>query len=227
VALDPAAQAAYAAASGWDPIPPGEGPANLHGFLPTVTGGRPHGGAFAYVSANTDLLGWAIERATGRRVAELYSELLWGPLGAEADAAITTDAHGAARCTGGVCATARDVARMGRLVAEGGRREGDQVIPEAWIEDLWAAGDRQAWADGEFAPAFPGRAMRYRSGWYVIDDAPRTLFAMGVHGENLFVDRDRRLVIAKLASHGPAPFDFTTVSLTHLAAAEIRRVLLG
>jgi hypothetical protein len=86
VALDAAAQGAYAAASGWDAAAPGEAPANLHGFFPTVTGGKAHGGAFAYVSANTDLLGWAIERATGRPVAELYSDLLWRPLGAEADA---------------------------------------------------------------------------------------------------------------------------------------------
>jgi CubicO group peptidase (beta-lactamase class C family) len=223
VMLDLEALKRYGWASGWEPIPPGEGPVDLHRFYEALSAEpATHGGPFRYVSANTDLLGWAIERATGERFADLVSALLWRPMGAEADAWITTDARGAARCTGGLCATVRDFARIGQVIAEGGRG----IVPAAWIADMAENGDAEAWAKGEFAPGFPGMKMRYRGGWYVIDDGPGWLFAMGIHGQNLFVDRANGVVIAKVSSQG-TPFDPRLARLTHRAADELRRLLTG
>jgi len=68
--------------------------------------------------------------------------------------------------------------------------------------------------------------MSYRSGWYVIKDEPRTLFAMGIHGQNLFVDRANRLVVAKFSSQVPR-VDYPAWMLTHRALPEFRRVLRG
>lgn len=48
---------------------------------------------------------------------------------------------------------------------------------------------------------------------------------MGTHGQDLFVDRANRLVIAKLSSQ-PARIPIM-VFLTHMAVAEIRRWLVG
>ena len=41
-----------------------------------------HGAEFEYRSICTDVLGWCLERATGRPMAELFSEYIWKPLGA-------------------------------------------------------------------------------------------------------------------------------------------------
>jgi hypothetical protein len=218
---------AYDAATGWTPA---DGPQRgLHSFFAHMNARqRPHGGPFAYVSANTDLLGWVIERATGQSFAALVQSLLWGPMGAEDGAYIALDPQGAPRCTGGLCATARDFARIGQLIANGGRRGDLQVAPEAFIDDICRNGDHAAWANGEWGKlfSFAARSMSYRSGWYVVDDAPQTLFAMGVHGQNLFVDRANDIVIAKLSS-GADPIDYAAIVLTHRAVAEIRRRLLG
>lgn len=225
VRLDPVQQGAYAAATGWEA--PGPRPADLHEFFATLAGPSPaHGGPFAYVSPNTDLLGWAIERAAGRPFAELAGDILWKPMGAADDAFITTDDRGAARCTGGLNATVRDFARLGLLVGDDGRRDGREVLPASLIDDIATNGDARAWAEGEFAGGFRGMTMRYRGGWYVIDDAPRTLFAMGIHGQNLFVDRANRIVVAKVSSW-PQPVDFRAIALTHRIYDEIRRVLLA
>lgn len=224
VVLNPADQAIYDAATGWQPAEAGAG---LHDFYPSMTTpDAPHGGPFRYISANTDLLGWAIERAAGKTFADLVSEHLWGPMGAQDDAYVTLDPAGAPRCTGGIGATTRDLARLGDLMIRDGRRGERQIIPAAWIDDIATDGDRQAWKDGEFAAGFGGLTMSYRGGWYVIEDEPRTLFAMGIHGQNLFVDRANKLVVAKLSSQGP-PIDFRAVGLTHQAVPEIRRCLLG
>lgn len=224
VRLDVDQLAAYAAATGWEA--PRAQPADLHEFYATLTGPHgPHDGPFAYVSANTDLLGWALERAAGRSFAELLSELIWTPMGAAQDGFITTDDRGAPRCTGGMNATVRDFARLGLLVADDGSLSGKSVIPADWIADMAVGGDAQAWAEGEFAAGFRGMTMRYRSGWYVVDDAPQTLFAMGIHGQNLFVDRANRIVVAKVSCQ-PQPVDFRILPLTHRLYDEIRRVLL-
>jgi CubicO group peptidase (beta-lactamase class C family) len=218
---------AYAVATNWDPLRDGETTQGLGVFFQNLKSShKPHGGAFKYVSANTDLLGWAIELATGRSFAALVSELLWKPMGAEDAGYITLDREGLPRCTGGLCTTVRDLARVGLLMLMGGRCDGRQVIPKSWLDDIAQNGDRSAWKQGEFASAFGGRDMSYRSGWYVINDEPKTSFAMGIHGQNLFVDRAHRLVIAKLSSqHGP--IDPGAVALTHRAVAEIRRCVTG
>jgi hypothetical protein len=200
----------YRKSTGWNPLGPGEAPSDLHSFLPTLRGRRePHGGAFQYVSPNTDLLGWVIERAAGRRYADLMSELLWKPLGAERSAYITVDRLGAARCAGGMCTTLRDLARVGQLVLDRGARAGRQVVPADWIDDLAAGGDPAAWRAGNFVETFAGRPMRYRAKWYTLeekDGRPALLFGWGIHGQHLFIDRANATVIAKQSSQA-APVD--------------------
>jgi len=228
VRLDEAQQRAYEIASNWDPAPEGVS-LGLHDFLANLPASdRSHGGPFAYISANSDLMGWVIEQATGRSFAALVSELLWKPMGAESPAYITVDAAGAPRCTGGLCATARDFARIGQLVLDGGVCAGRPVIPKAWLDDMATGGDPAAWRDGEWGQAFSfiSPNMRYRSGWYGVDDAPKHIFAMGIHGQNLFVDKTCGLVVAKLSSQA-SRIDYRALPLTHRAFPEIRRCLTG
>jgi len=223
--FDAEQQRAYAVATNWDPLRDGETTQGLYAFFQSLKSShKPHGGPFKYVSANTDLLGWAIERATGESFAALVSGLLWKPMGAEDAAYMTLDREGLPRCTGGLCTTVRDLARVGHLMLMGGRCDGRQVVPVSWLDDIARNGDRSAWQQGEFAAGFGGRDMSYRSGWYVINDDPKTLFAMGIHGQNLFVDQANRLVIAKLSSQH-SPIDPGAVAVTHRAVAEIRRCL--
>ena len=228
VALNPADLAAYAAAIGWDPPTAATPTADMRAFFSAMTSPwAPHGGPFAYVSANTDLLAWVLERAGGRPFADLVADLIWRPMGAADEACVTLDGAGLARASGGLCATPHDFARLGQLIVDGGRRGDRQVVPTAWIEDVCRNGDRDAWDKGEFGPGFApmGMSLSYRGGWYVIEDEPQTLFAMGIHGQNLFVDRANRLVIAKLSTL-PVRIDPRALALTHLAVPEIRRCLL-
>jgi CubicO group peptidase (beta-lactamase class C family) len=212
----------YRKAQGWNPLAPGETPSDLRSFFPTLReGDGPHGGRFHYVSPNTDLLGWALERASGTRYADLASQLLWAPMGAQRDAYITVDRFGAPRCAGGVCATARDLARLGQLIAQGGAREGRQIIPEAWIEDITRNGDAGAWDRGDFAHLFPGAAMHYRDKWYVTREEKPMLFGLGVNGQNLFIDRARQVVIAKFSSQASA-LDVPAIGVTMGLVAGIR-----
>jgi CubicO group peptidase (beta-lactamase class C family) len=227
VVLDEDQQLAYAAASNWNPVPPALAGVALHSFFEGLPPQNAvPGGPFSYVSANTDLLGWALERAAGRDFASLLSDVLWKPMGAVDPAYITVDRKGAPRCTGGLCATTLDFARVGQLLVQEGRRDSLEIVPKDWIDDIAENGDRDAWKNGEFGSRFGRLNMHYRSGWYVIDDEPKTLFAMGIHGQHLFVDRTNRLVIAKVSSQNE-PTDLRALGLTFRAVPEIRRCLLG
>lgn len=55
-----------------------------------------------------------METVSGQSFAELFSREIWAQLGAEHDASITVDRYGAAFANGGMCVTARDLARFGR-----------------------------------------------------------------------------------------------------------------
>ena len=126
---------------GWQP---GQGESRgLYRFLATLQAEAPHGERFLYRSAESDVLGWVCERAAGRPMAELMSELIWAPMGAEADAALLHDGLGAAVHDGGLCATARDVARFGQLLLDGGlvpdaTGNTRRVVPPLWLRQAWA-----------------------------------------------------------------------------------------
>ena len=95
IVLDAKQSRAYAVATNWDAIAPGETPIGLHTFFANLTAPHhAHGGPCKYVSANSDLLGWVIERAAGKTFASLVSDLLWKPMGAEHPAYIAVDCEG-------------------------------------------------------------------------------------------------------------------------------------
>jgi hypothetical protein len=70
--------------------------------------------------------------------------------------------------------------------------------------------------------------MRYRSQWYILEatgknEAP-LIFGLGIHGQNLFIDRGNELVIAKLSSQA-LPLDAARIGLTMRAVSQIRECL--
>lgn len=192
--------ARFRAATLWNPPVRGGDPGTMHGFLATLPrGAGPHGRAFRYHSADTEMLGWVLERAAGRSFAELLSELIWRPMGAEAGAQVTVDAEGSARASGGLCALPRDLARFGEMM----RRGGAGVVPGWWIEDIRTGGDRAAWRRGDFAYLFPEGG--YRSQWYLTGHGSGAFTALGIHAQWLWIDPAREVVIAKVSAL-PVPY---------------------
>lgn len=198
--------ARYRRSTLWNPAETGLATETLQEFLMNMKkADRPHGGRFFYASPNSDLLGLLIERASGKRYADLFSELLWKPLGARNHAFISVDGAGTARAAGGVCVTARDLARVGQLLLDDGVSAitGQQVIPAEWILDMRKAGDAEAWRQAK--PTFLPNG-RYRSQWYQSGEADGAFCAIGIHGQWLYVDPSSQTVIVKLSSQ-PNPLD--------------------
>ncbi len=197
----------YRKSTNWNPLAAGESPTDLRSFFKQLTTTQhDHGLQFSYISPNTDVLGWVIERATGQSYASVLQQQLWQPMGAEYSGYVTVDRLGAPRAAGGVCTTLRDLARVGRLIAKGGKGyNNQQVISKKWIADTLTNGDRDAWNNGDFAADFSQLPMSYRSKWYVLHPRPEDeaswLIALGIHGQNIYIDIDNEFVMVKFASH--------------------------
>lgn len=175
---------------------------------------------FEYVSVNTDLMGWVIERIMGKKLADVISELIWQPLGAESDAYITLDNAGNARPAGGMCATLRDIARIGQLVLH----DDNGVVPASWIHDMLDSGSQEAFAAGPWSgfERVLGK-LAYRSYW-LSNKQDQMLIGLGVHGQILIADRKNGIVMAKTSSQ-PTRTDFGKSALTILAFKEFQRLL--
>ena len=185
---------------GWRPAQPGD-PAGAYPYLITLGQAGPHGGEFTYRSADSDMLGWVCERASGTRMADLISALIWQPMGAERDGEITCDPLGSAIHDGGVSATARDLARFGQLLVDDGTAGGRPVVPAAWLAATRAPGPgvREAFAATENELVLPGGWYRNQF-WVIPGTGGPVLVCLGIHGQLVYADRAARTVVVKLSS---------------------------
>ncbi len=187
-------------AAGWRTSRPGD-PADTYEFLTRLQRSRPHGEVFQYCSAATDALGWLVEAVTGRRYAEVLSERLWSRLGAEQEARIAIDRGGCAVANAGISCTARDLAKVGRLMLGGGAIDGYRVVSEAWVASTMGGGDPAKWQSVKRAIHPNGS---YRNQWWATGNERGNVYAAGIHGQYIWLDPVADTVIVKYST-SPSP----------------------
>ena len=184
-------------AVGFLPIPPGY--AVRRRPMPTCLAEKAgaHGERFVYKTANTDALAWVLRRSPAA-AGELLRDRLFVQLGAEQDATSSSirsaSSSPAAGCTCR-CATWPGSARLMRL---GGRFNGAQIVPKAFVDDVRRGGDRDHFAGAGYK-MLPG--CSYRSMWWVSHNDHGAFAARGIHGQAIYVDPAAEMVIARFASH--------------------------
>ncbi|MGQ3383193.1 serine hydrolase domain-containing protein [Glutamicibacter sp. TV12E] len=183
--------------SGWRPRLDGD-PRSTGDFLATLRGSGKHGEKFQYCSAGTDVLAWVIERASSLRYAQALGRFLWQKLGADHDAMITVDDRGFGFANGGISCTARDLAKVGRLMLDGGMAAGGRVVEESWVAEVFAGGLPEHMASEGFAQLFPRGS--YARQWWCTGNERGIISGIGIHGQNLWIDPSQDLVIVKLSS---------------------------
>lgn len=174
---------------------------------------RTPGGAWAYVSMDTHVVGMVLRGATGRPIPDLMAERVLSPAGI-GPVIYLTDGPGTAFVLGGLNMRTRDYARLGLLVAQNGIMEGRRVVPEDWIAESTAASANVARG-----------AMGYGYQWWLPADArPGEVLARGVYGQWIYIDRRREVVIAvNAADRGfrePGVAEGTIETFRAIAAAQ-------
>jgi CubicO group peptidase (beta-lactamase class C family) len=120
-------------------------------------------------------------------VPSYVSEVLWTPLGAEADASWSIDSEdsGFAKMESGFNARPIDFARFGSLFAHEGRAGDRQVVPADWVAEATAT-------DTDTDPA-----AHYQYWWWVDTDHPGRFFARGNKGQFIYVDPATDVVVVR------------------------------
>ncbi|MBK8307982.1 MAG: serine hydrolase [Gammaproteobacteria bacterium] len=190
----------------WGAPPAGyDGPLTVYGYLPTLKKQGEHGHGFHYVTPNTDVLGWIIRRVTGKSVDHNIEEVLWQPLGAERDGYIWLDAGGTEMAGGGLNITARDAARFGQMILQGGKFNGRQILPAAvTTRILQHKGDPEVftriYSQFEGTEWYGTIAYAYHDQWWTCNNAHKAVSAIGVHGQYIYLDPVANMVVVKQSS---------------------------
>jgi len=143
-----------------------------------------------YASAETQVLGIVLTAAIKRRIVDYMTEKVWQPIGAESDATWLIDAAGQEATYSSFNAVLRDYARLGRMLAHGGRVGDRQIVPADWLAQATR-------------PHFASRQTR---GWYgygfqtwIFPQNDGTYALLGVRGQAIYVDPAQKLVMVHTA----------------------------
>ncbi len=181
-------------------------------YLEKLPRAHPAGTHFNYNTAETDLLGILVQRATHRSLAAYLSDTVWKPYGMASDAHWLKDECDGSNTGGsGLAATLADYARFGQFMLDGGRIDGKPVIADAWMQ---GAVRHQENVDD------PERGYGYL--WWTDNDG--SYAAIGIFGQLLYIDPHRHLVIAQVGAWPKADTDAEVDARRAFVAAVKRAV---
>jgi CubicO group peptidase (beta-lactamase class C family) len=144
---------------------------------------HPPGTVWHYNTGETNLIGVLVSSATGKSLAQYMQERIWHPAGMAATATWLKGktGHEIAGCC--LQAATRDYARLGLFILANGNVDGRQIVPPDWF----AEATRKQKDIGQ-----PGRGYGFQ--WWTYDDG--SFAAQGIYGQGIFIDPQRRLIIA-------------------------------
>ena len=169
--------------------------ANTLEFLQSLKPNIEHGTDYVYSPANTETLGWIATRVLQQNWQDAFAERIWSKLGAEHNALITVDPQGHGFATAGMNATLRDLARIGLMLEGEGRFNGQQIVPQAFIEDTVNGSDsvRAAFRNSPERRRLGDQAY-YHNQFRVVDSQAGEFVARGAFGQMIYVNMARNIV---------------------------------
>ena len=143
------------------------------------------GSEWAYSNEGAYLLSPVLRRAAGEPLEDYAARRLFGPLGMTSSR-LHVHPEGQTWTHATMWTTPRDLARIGQLMLQRGRWDGEQVVPEAWVE----------------ASVRPSQDLNPSYGllWWL--DVPGGYAARGAYDTNVYVLPERDLVVVRMQS-GP------------------------
>lgn len=166
-------------------------------FMRKLPRAHPPGTVWHYNTGETNLIGVLVSSATGKSLAQYLEDTIWHPAGMAATATWLQGktGHEIAGCC--LQAATRDFARFGLFVLANGNVGGKQIVPEDWFSQATRK---------QMDIGVPGKGYGFQ--WWTYDDG--AVSAQGIFGQGIFIDPQRRLVIASnsnwtRATLGPEP----------------------
>ena len=199
----------YTKVLGFKAAPPEEIPANsIYEYLATLPTeeGHKNGDIFHYQTPKTDVVNWVTNRATGHSFQDYFYNTLWSKLGTDGETYVLLDRNGTLFAGGGLNATPNDLARFAVMMLNDGEFNGQQVVDPAVIKQLSDGANIDAFTKGPASAGVMGDGdWSYRAQWWVRHTKGREAFsAIGVNGQWIYLDVDRKIAIIKQSSQPEA-----------------------
>ena len=150
------------------------------------------GKEFKYLSGNTQILVFLLEKVTQKSVGQYAQEKLWSKIGAEKSAYWILDKEGGhEKGFTGVYATARDYAKMGRLYMNGGSVYGNKLLnPKYVFNSITPA--KLIGEDGK-------PLTEYGYSWWLLEYKKQKVFYMrGILGQYVICLPQKNTIIVRL-----------------------------
>ncbi|MES2592502.1 MAG: serine hydrolase [Bacteroidota bacterium] len=152
------------------------------------------GKVFNYLSGNTQLLGFILQKATGKKVSEYASEKLWKPLGAKNSAFWSLDHEdGMEKAFCCFNSNATDFARVGQLFLDSGKWNGNQLVSVDYVLNSVKPADLMD--DGK-------KNDKYGYSWWVIPNykGHSIFYARGILGQYVVCIPDQHMIVVRLGN---------------------------
>ncbi len=149
-------------------------------------------------SPDDDLLAWVLAESSAMPLSRLFCEQLLARTRPEHDVLWLSDPQGT-ELAAGLGLSLRDFAKLGQLLVDARSNRNRGKVPAWFIETLTAT-------SGARSPEIKGLAAgsEQRYGFVHLGGSANRIALIGSHGTSLYVDFDRRLVIALYATY-PKP----------------------
>ena len=157
-------------------------------------GFKEHGSGGSAPGPDEDLLAWALAESHAEPLSRLFCEQLLSRTNLEHPVRWISDPQGS-ELASGLALSLRDFARLGHLIVEARSSRSRAKIPNWFIETLLASSGLRS---KEIKGLSKGSEQRY--GFVHLGGRANRVALIGAHGTSLYMDFDKRLVIAFYAT---------------------------
>ncbi|WP_412467156.1 serine hydrolase domain-containing protein [Pedobacter sp. KLB.chiD] len=166
------------------------------------------GTVWKYKSIDPILLGWVLQKATGKSVAQYFETYVWKKIGAEYNATWGLDqVNGLANTASRFQVTAIDLAKIGRLYLHKGKYNGKQVVSESWVDQSTHIGREKP------ASAKGWQKSAHHFLWWIPQEGDHGDYAAeGMLGQRLYIDPKTNTIIVQFADHGAGNYPYRKIS---------------
>lgn len=177
-------------------------------------------GEFKYATLGIQIISAILTKVSGMPTIEFANKFLFEPLGIEKRSAFVvtskeehinfvtskcpkenvwfTAPKGIATAGFGLCLSAEELAKIGQLCLNNGAYQGKTIISAQWIQQMTTTFIQ---CNERF------HDMSYGYLWWIIDEVKHIYAAIGDSGNVIYVNSEKKLVIAVTATFKPAVFD--------------------
>jgi CubicO group peptidase (beta-lactamase class C family) len=171
-----------------------DGPLKIYDMLLEAKETAAPGEKFSYDNGSAETLGWVIRTVTGKSLAEIVSERFWSQIGAEENAYYVVDDTEVEQASAGLNATARDMARFGKMILDNGVYDGKQIISSSIIEEIKHVKKYEL-------PVRDGEEYSYHNQWWIPHNVNGAFEVLGSYGQRLYIDPTTNMVIVHFSSN--------------------------